>query len=106
MSENIFVPERDFAKVNTSPIIVIKGDYEEVRFDLPGDFAAVRAAEAWCKERGISVGSMQAHSPRGLLYGDYKISKWRGMTLKERAALDGTMEGGKFGPVTVRIRKR
>ena len=72
-----------------------------LRFDQSGDFEAVRAAETWCSARGISVGRTQAHSPRGLLYGNYDIQKWRNLRLEDRAQLHGTMIGGRQGPVTI-----
>ncbi len=73
-------------------------------FTQIGEFAAVRAAEAWCEVRGISVGSMERDSPRGLLYGDYAIAKWRNLTAGERFELDGTMVGDmRRGPVKVEL---
>lgn len=68
-------------------------------------FDAARAAENWCSARGISVGQMQGLSPRGLLFGDYLISKWRGMNKAEISALHGVMDGDmRNGPVTVTIK--
>ena len=67
------------------------------------DFAAVDAAEKWIRENGYSVGSMQRGAPRGILKGDFDIAKWRNLNTKERAELDGLMEGGRGGPVTIRI---
>lgn len=68
------------------------------------DFAATREAEAWCKARGISVGTMQGPDPRGLLVGDFFIAKWRNLSRDERAALHGTMTGdGRNGPVHINL---
>ena len=76
----------------------------EYVFDQVGAFAANDAAEAWCRERGVSVGRMQKGAPRGLLRGDYEIAKWRNLSIAERRALDGTMRGDfRNGPVIVRI---
>lgn len=76
-------------------------------FNQVGDFEAVHAAEEWCRKNGISVGSTQAGSPIGLLYGDYLISKWRNLNDKAREALDGTMTGDiRNGPVTINIKDR
>lgn len=76
-----------------------------ISFDQHGDFAATRAAEAWCKENGYSVGRMQAREPRGILKGNYDIAKWRNLTLKERQQLDGTMRSdGRNGPVYITIK--
>lgn len=66
------------------------------------EFQATRDAEAWCEAMGLSVGAMQAHAPRGLLFGDYDIAKWRNLTKAERKALDGQMTGDfRNGPVYV-----
>lgn len=73
-------------------------------FAQQGDFAAVRAAEAWCAERGISVGRMDRFDVRGLLYGRYDIAKWHNLTKRERAQCHGQMRGDmRHGPVTVSI---
>ncbi|MBB4126260.1 hypothetical protein GGR77_001550 [Xanthomonas translucens] len=75
-----------------------------VRFEVTGDFVALRAAEAWCRERGVSYGPQQRGAPIGLLVGDYVISKWRGMSAAERAALHGTITGDtRNGPLVLRI---
>lgn len=76
-------------------------------FTQTGTFAAMYAAEAWCAERGISVGSSERGSPRGLLYGDITIAKWRNLDKHERAELDGEMTGDmRNGPVRISIRER
>lgn len=73
-------------------------------FAITGDFAATRAAEDWCKAHGISVGTMQRGAPRGLLVGDFDISKWRNMNRREIAALHGQLIGdGRNGPVRVQL---
>jgi hypothetical protein len=74
-------------------------------FDVAGDFNAMRAAEHWCAEHGISVGRQQRGSPRGLLRGSWDIQKWRNLNAQERRDLDGTMTGDmKSGPVTIRMK--
>lgn len=74
-----------------------------VSFDGPA-FSAMYAAEKWCQERGVSVGRLQAHAPRGLLYGDYDIQKWRNLRQHERDALHGVMTGDmRNGPVIITI---
>jgi hypothetical protein len=80
---------------------------ETIVFDQPGDWVAVRAAESWCIDRGISVGRMQGHSPRGLLFGDYDIQKWRNLSPLDIDMLHGTMTGNmRNGPITVTIWER
>jgi hypothetical protein len=75
-------------------------------FANTGDFAAMYAAEDWCKQNGYSVGSSQRGSPRGLLRGDWLIAKWRNLTAAERRQLDGQMTGDmRNGPVTVRVKE-
>jgi hypothetical protein len=80
---------------------------EEIKvvFEQKGDFQAVAAAEDWCRERGISVGSMERGNPRGLLRGDFAIAKWRNLSVQERIDLDGAMTGDmRNGPVIIRIK--
>ena len=72
-------------------------------FDQPGDFAAVDAAERACRDAGFSVGATQRGAPRGLLLGDFAISKWRNMTLEQRRVLHAQMIGGRDGPVTITL---
>ena len=63
------------------------------------------AAERWCKDNCISYGSPQVMAPRGLLRGDFCISKWRNLSKKEITELDGTMSGDmREGPVTITMR--
>ena len=76
-----------------------------ITFNQAGDFEATRAAEKWCCERGISVGAMQAGSPRALMVGDVVVSKWRNLTTKEQALADGYMKGdGRTSPVIVQLK--
>lgn len=76
----------------------------KVVFEQTGDFVAAHAAEQWCKERGISVGSMERENPRGLLRGDFSIPKWRNLSPSQRYSLDGRMTGDmRNGPVTIVI---
>ena len=64
-----------------------------LEFNQIGTFQALYAAEAWCRENGISVGQSSATGPTGLLFGSYGwIAKWRNLTPKERSELHGTMD--------------
>jgi len=77
----------------------------KITFEGAQDFEAEHKAVDWCRARGISVGQMQGPAPRGLLFGNYLISKWRGMSLAEKRQLHGTIDGpGRMGPVTVTIK--
>jgi len=74
------------------------------RFDGSGDFIALDAAHAWCREHGISYGSLQRDDPVGLMVGNYEIAKWRNLSSAERKRLDGTLTGDKRnGPVFIRL---
>ena len=76
-------------------------------FTGSADWEAVKRAEKWCEENGISVGRMQRDDPRGLLYGSHDIQKWRNLSANHRATLDGTMTGDmRNGPVVVEICER
>ena len=70
-------------------------------FNQAGSFEAMYAAEAWCRENGISVGQSSATGPTGLLFGPYDwIAKWRNLTAGEKRELHGTMSGDmREGPV-------
>ncbi len=73
-------------------------------FHDEGDFAAQAAAKEWLRENGYSVSIMQAGSPRGIMRGDVLIAKWRNLSPRERATLDGQMTGDmRNGPVTIEI---
>lgn len=78
-------------------------------FDQAGEFAAFKAAQAWLKARGFSVGSLMRGAPIGIMLGDVKIAKWRNLDAEDRADLHGIMTTPTYsyreGPVTVRIRR-
>ena len=79
----------------------------EITFSETGDFKAMRAAEEWCAQRGISSGQVQRDEPRGLVRGNVRIAKWRNLTNKERASLDGTMTGDmRSGPVRISLKEK
>jgi len=68
-------------------------------------FEALRAAEFWCAELGVSVGSMQEDAPRGLMWGEVAIPKWRSLTVQLELGLDGRMTGNmQYGPIEVEIK--
>jgi hypothetical protein len=74
-----------------------------ILFKQAGTFQALYAAEAWCRENGISVGQSCATGPTGLLFGHYDwIAKWRNLTAGEKTDLHGTMSGDmREGPVVI-----
>ena len=77
-----------------------------VEFNQKGTFQALYAAEAWCREHGISVGQSSATGPTGLLFGKFDwIAKWRNLTPQEREELHGTMDGDfREGPVVINLK--
>ena len=73
-------------------------------FDKPGTWQAMYAAQDFLRILGFSVGSNQSGSPRGILFGDYLIAKWRNLSPAERTALHGRMIGDmRNGPITIRF---
>lgn len=73
-------------------------------FNESGDFKAMNAAEDWCTENGISVGSAERGSPRCLMRGDFAVAKWRNLSASERQECHGVMTGDmRNGPVTVEL---
>lgn len=74
-------------------------------FEQTQDFYAMQAAEQWCRENGVSYGSAQRGSPRGLIRGECDISKWRNLSGQDVSELDGVMTGDmRHGPVTISIK--
>lgn len=75
-----------------------------VEFKNEGDFAATHAAIDWLRERGFSVGSMQADEPRAIWHGDCYISKWRGLSAQDKREMHAVMEGdGRHGPIRIKL---
>lgn len=68
-----------------------------------GDFAAVRRAEQLLQAHGFSVGTTQRGSPRGILFGNYDIQKWRNLNVSERAALHGILDGDRSSDAQIEI---
>ncbi|MDP3869143.1 hypothetical protein [Phenylobacterium sp.] len=64
-------------------------------FTGEGAFSALNAATGWLRSMGFSVGRMQARSPSGIMFGACDISKWRGLSAADRAALHGQMIAGR-----------
>ena len=72
-----------------------------VRVTFPSNDAAVSALEA----AGFSVGRLQASSPRGVMFGDFDIQKWRNLRRGDRETLDGHLcrHGPPGSPASVTI---
>jgi len=78
----------------------------KITFDKKGEFQAYYEAGKWCKDNGISQGSMERGNPIGLFRGDAYISKWSHMTKKEQSECHGTMTSPHFrcGPVFIEMK--
>lgn len=75
-------------------------------FDQQGTFQALYAAQRWLAEHDYSYSSTCASGPVGVLKGNYVIAKWHNLTRKERAALDGTLDGNfREGPLVLRLKE-
>lgn len=72
-----------------------------IRVTFSTDDKAVRALEA----AGFSVGRMQAGSPRGVMFGDFDIQKWRNLRPGDKDSLDGHLcrHGPRGSPASVTI---
>lgn len=70
-------------------------------------FSAIYKAQRWLKENGYSYGSSCGPMPVAVMRGEYRLpQKWRNMSPKERAFVDGKIESLDFreGSVTVTLR--
>ncbi|MES2671577.1 MAG: hypothetical protein V4673_14330 [Pseudomonadota bacterium] len=68
------------------------------------EFSAEREAEGYLSQHGFSIAPSCAASPRGILYGDWQIAKWRNLTRTEILQLHGTLTGsGRTGPLHLKI---
>ena len=77
-----------------------------IEFTDKGDFAALNAAESFAKSRGYSCGSLCVPEPVALIRGSgILVAKWKNLTAKERAFVDGAITAADFrnGPVTVKL---
>lgn len=76
---------------------------QKLTFAKKGTFESVSAAEMWCEKNKWAVGSMQREAPRGMMKGDYDISKWRNLDPDEISALGGVMISDDFREGSVDI---
>lgn len=71
-------------------------------FSNTGTFQALYAAHAWLAEHGYSFGPSCVNHPIPVLKGDFIIAKWKNLTKKEIAQLDGKVDGNlRDGPVHI-----
>jgi len=73
-------------------------------FEPAGDFGAMRSAEKWCADRGLSVGEPEDGRGRGIVRGGVVLPKWTELTQNQKDTLDGRMTGDmRVGPVVVEL---
>ncbi|MCV9908360.1 hypothetical protein OIV19_12125 [Brucella sp. HL-2] len=75
----------------------------KARLTDEGDFQAINRAESLLRQHGFTVGTMQRGSPRGVLFGNYDIQKWRNLNVSERAALHGILDGDRSSDAVIEI---
>ena len=67
-------------------------------------FSAKYEAEKWLKENGYSYGPSCVGGPQAVIKGDYCISKWHNLSSKEKSLVDGTLDAGREGVATLRLK--
>ena len=74
-------------------------------FSETGTFNALSSAQSWLTNHGYSFGPSSAMKPIPVLKGDFVIAKWKNLTKKEIAMLDGQIDGNlREGPMTVSLK--
>ena len=74
-------------------------------FSETGTFESLYAAQKWLTQNGYSFGPSCAMKPIPVLKGDFVIAKWKNLTKKEIAMLDGQIDGNlREGPMTVMLK--
>jgi hypothetical protein len=74
-------------------------------FKAEGNFEAYYKAEKFLRDNGYSYGSSQGSAPVAIWKGDCHISKWRGLSEKERSECHGIITGQmRNGDITVNIK--
>lgn len=68
----------------------VKHTPSELRFEFETDAEAI----AWLEPMGFSVGRLQGPAPRGILFGQHDIQKWRNLRPADVDALHGTLQRG------------
>jgi len=65
-------------------------------------FEAYNKAAAFCRRTGFSIASTCGSDPTAIMFGDWRIAKWRNLSDLERAGVHGAIQGDRqTGPVTV-----
>lgn len=69
----------------------------------PYEFPSDQAAEDALSRAGCSLGRQQRDAPRGILYGDFDIQKWKNLSTDDRAALHGVYRRLQYAPGPVEV---
>ena len=70
------------------------------------EFEAERAAKKALEACGFSLGELQRDERRGVMFGDYAISKWRNLSKQDIADLHGVYKRAfRDGPVKITFRE-
>jgi len=77
----------------------------EIKFDVPGTWHALWAAEKWCTDNGWEYGSGDHPNPIAISNGPYNYTqKWHNFTKYEKDNVFGIITGSmREGPMTIRI---
>lgn len=68
-------------------------------------FPSEESAQKALSEAGFSLGALQRDDPRGVMFGDIGISKWRNLSQKEKDTLHGVYQRAyRDGPVEITLR--
>lgn len=60
------------------------------------DFSACHEAEAWLRENGFSIGTMEGSQPRAILHSHTFIPKWKHLDHDDKEQLDGVAISDNF----------
>ncbi len=65
-------------------------------------FKTEDAAQKALKDAGFSLGKMQRDAPRGIMFGDIEVMKWRNLSEKDVVYLHGVYQRrSRGGPVRI-----
>lgn len=68
-------------------------------------FQSEEQAQKALEDVGFSLGALQRDDPRGVMFGDIEISKWRNLSQKEKDILHGVYQRAyRGGPVEITMR--
>lgn len=69
------------------------------------NFPSEESAQRTLKESGFSLGQIQRDDPRGIMFGEIYITKWRNLRAADRDALHGVYQRAhRGGPVEITLR--